>query len=49
MDDRNNQDLLKKIKMKNFYSYGVHIKSQFCIKNIKQAKDFSEYDLESLP
>ena len=45
MDDRNNQDLLKKIKMKNFYSYGVHIKSQFCIKNIKQAKDFSEYDL----
>ena len=45
IDDKNNQDLLKKIKIKNFYTYGVNIKSQFRIKNIKQAKDFSEYDL----
>ena len=45
IDDKNNQDLLKEIKVKNFYTYGVNIKSQFRIKNIKQAKDFSEYDL----
>jgi UDP-N-acetylmuramate--alanine ligase len=45
IDDKNNRDLLKKIKIKNFYTYGVNLKSQFRIKNIKQAKDFSEYDL----
>ena len=45
IDDKNNRDLLKKIKIKNFYTYGVNLKSQFCIRNIKQAKDFSEYDL----
>jgi len=45
IDDKNNKDLLKKIKIKNFYTYGVNSKSQFCIKNITQVKDFSEYDL----
>ena len=45
IDDKNNKDLLKKIKIKNFYTYGVSSKSQFCIKNIIQVKDFSEYDL----
>ena len=45
IDDKNNQDLLKKIKIKNFYTYGINSKSQFCIKNIKQSKNFSEYDL----
>jgi len=45
IDDKNNRDLLRKIKSKNFYTYGVNSKSQFCIKNIKQVKDFSEYDL----
>ncbi|MDA7562279.1 UDP-N-acetylmuramate--L-alanine ligase [Candidatus Pelagibacter sp.] len=45
IDDKNNQDLLKKIKIKNFYTYGVNSKSQFHIKNIKQLKNFSEYDL----
>ena len=45
IDDRNNKDVLKKIKIKNFYTYGVDTKSQFLIKNIKQLKDFSEYDL----
>ena len=45
IDDKNNRDLLKKIKIKNFYTYGVNTKSQFCIKNIKQVKEFSEYDL----
>ena len=45
IDDKNNQDLLKKLKIKNFYTYGVNIKSQFRIKNVKQEKDFSEFDL----
>ena len=45
IDDKNNKDVLKKIKIKNFYTYGINPKSQFLIKNIKQLKDFSEYDL----
>jgi len=45
IDDKNNIDLLKKIKIKNFYTYGINSKSQFRIKNIKQLKEFSEYDL----
>jgi UDP-N-acetylmuramate--alanine ligase len=45
IDDKNNNDLLKKIKIKNYYTYGVNSKSQFHIKNIKQVKEFSEYDL----
>jgi len=45
IDDKNNKNLLKKIKIKNFYTYGINSKSQFCIKNIKQAKEFSEFAL----
>ena len=45
IDDKNNQELIKKLKVKNYYTYGVNPKSQFCIKNIKQFKEFSEYDL----
>ena len=45
IDDKNNQDLIKKIRIKNFFTYGVNLKSQFCVKNIKQTKKFSEYDL----
>jgi UDP-N-acetylmuramate--alanine ligase len=45
IDDKNNNDLLKKLKIKNYYTYGVNPKSQFHIKNIKQVKEFSEYDL----
>ena len=45
IDNKNNRDLLKKIKSKNFYTYGINSKSQFHVKNIKQVKNFSEYDL----
>ena len=45
IDNKNNKDLLKKIKIKNFYTYGMNSKSQFRIKNIKQVKEFSEFDL----
>tara|TARA_B100000795_G_scaffold770_1_gene521 strand:- start:183 stop:1577 length:1395 start_codon:yes stop_codon:yes gene_type:complete len=45
IDDKNNVDLLKKLKIKNYYTYGTNLKSQFYIRNIKQLKKFSEYDL----
>ena len=45
IDNKNNKDLLKKITIKNFYTYGINLKSQFRIKNIKQQKEFSEFDL----
>mgnify|MGYP006166567195 CR=1 FL=1 len=45
IDDKNNNEILKKINIKNYYTYGTNPKSQFHIKNIKQIKDFSEYDL----
>ena len=46
LDDKNNRHLIKKIKNKNFYSYGLDQKSNFCIKNIKQHKDYSQFDLK---
>mgnify|MGYP006090618025 CR=1 FL=1 len=45
IDDKNNAELLKKIKIKNYYTYGTSLKAQFHIKNIKQEKEFSEYNL----
>ena len=45
LDDKNNKQLIKNIKNKNFYTYGLDIKSNFCIKNIKQSREFSEFDL----
>ncbi|MDA9042761.1 UDP-N-acetylmuramate--L-alanine ligase [Candidatus Pelagibacter sp.] len=45
IDDKNNKDLLSKLKMKNYYTYGIDHKSNFYIKNIKQEKEYSQYDL----
>ena len=45
IDNKNNVKILKKIKIKNYYTYGTNPKSQFLIKNIKQVEEFSEYDL----
>jgi len=45
IDDKNNNDLLKRLKIKNYFTYGTNPKSQFYIKNIRQLKEFSEYDL----
>ena len=45
IDDTNNIELIKKIKIKNYHTYGTNPKSQFHIKNIKQVKVFSEYNL----
>ena len=45
IDDKNILELQKNLKIKNYYTYGTNSKSQFYIKNIKQMKEFSEYDL----
>jgi len=45
IDDKHNNELIKDIKIKNYYTYGVNTKSQFYIKNINQVKEFSEFDL----
>tara|TARA_B100001057_G_scaffold171481_2_gene172293 strand:+ start:103 stop:1497 length:1395 start_codon:yes stop_codon:yes gene_type:complete len=50
LDDKNNKNLIQNLKNKNFYTYGIDLKSNFCIKNIKQLKDYSQFDLKiSLP
>ena len=45
LDDRVNYELIKKIKNQNFYTYGFNEKSNFCIKNLKQEKAFTQFDL----
>tara|TARA_B100000963_G_scaffold360454_1_gene391399 strand:+ start:3051 stop:4448 length:1398 start_codon:yes stop_codon:yes gene_type:complete len=45
IDDKINKELIKKLKNKNFYTYGVNSKSDFLIKNIRQNKKFTEFDL----
>jgi len=46
LDDINNKKLIKNLKNKNFYTYGLEPKSNFCIKNIKQFREYSEFDLK---
>ena len=46
IDDKINQHLVKKLKSKNFYTYGTNLKSNFLIKNISQNMKFSEFDLQ---
>ena len=46
IDDENNRSLLKKIKNKNFYTYGLNSKANFCIKNLKQFRQYSQFDLK---
>ena len=45
LDDKNNKNLIKNLKIKNFYTYGIDANSNFYIKNIKLDKKFSEFDL----
>ena len=45
IDDKINNDLVKKLNNQNFYTYGISSKSNFLIKNIKQNKKFTEFDL----
>ena len=45
LDDGVNSYLVKKLRNKNFYTYGTNIKSNFHIKNINQKKELTEFDL----
>jgi UDP-N-acetylmuramate--alanine ligase len=45
-DDKINNELIKEIKNKNFYTYGEKNNSNFRIKNIKQYKKFSEFSVD---
>jgi UDP-N-acetylmuramate--alanine ligase len=46
LDDKNNKNLIKNLNNKNFYTYGLDPKSNFCIKSIKQFRLYSEFDLK---
>ena len=46
IDDKVNKDFVKKLKSKNFYTYGINSRSNFLIKNVKQRKKFSVFDLQ---
>ena len=46
LDDKINNELVKRLKGKNFYTYGMNSKSNFLIKNIKLSMKFSEFDLQ---
>ena len=45
LDDEVNKKLIKELKRQNFYTYGLNSGSNFLIKNIKQEKKFTEFDL----
>ncbi len=45
IDDKINKEIIKKIKIKNFHTYGVDKKSQFRIKNILQLKELGHGQL----
>tara|TARA_B100000242_G_scaffold286433_1_gene252015 strand:- start:1779 stop:3173 length:1395 start_codon:yes stop_codon:yes gene_type:complete len=45
LDDDINSQIIKKLKNKNFYTYGVNPKSNFLIRNVKQTIKYSEFDL----
>ena len=46
IDDKINSSIVKKLKTKNYYTYGTNSKSNFLIKNVKQNILFSEFDLQ---
>ena len=48
IDDKVNNELIRKIKTKNFYTYGINKNSNFRIKNIRQHKELSIFDIEIL-
>ncbi len=50
LDDINNKKIIKKIKNKNFQTYGIDNNSNFKIYNIKQDYNFSKFDVKiSIP
>ena len=50
IDDQVNNEIIRKIKTKNFYTYGINKNSNFRIKNVRQYREFSIFDIDiSLP
>ena len=50
IDDKVNNEIIRKIKTKNFYTYGINKNSNFRIKNIRQHRELSVFDVDiSLP
>lgn len=45
LDDKINKEIIKKLKNKNYYTYGFYRNSNFKILNVKRNIDFTEYDL----
>jgi len=45
IDDKINQELIRKLNNQNFYTYGINNRSNFLIKNMKQNKKITEFDL----
>ena len=45
IDDKHNKEMIKKIKIKNFYTYGTDLKAQFQIKNIIYKRNLSEFSI----
>ena len=46
IDDKVNKDLVKKLKNRNFYTYGTNSKANFHIKKVKHNIKFTEFDLQ---
>jgi UDP-N-acetylmuramate--alanine ligase len=47
LDDKNNKEIIKKLKIKNYYTYGTDNNSQFCIKNIPLIVNYFLYKIEN--
>ncbi len=45
IDDKINNEIVKKVKNHNFYTYGTSQKSNFCIKNLNQRKNYTKFDI----
>jgi len=45
LDDKMNKEIIKKLKNKNFYTYGFNRNSNFKILNVKRNIDLTNYDL----
>ena len=45
-DDKNINEILNKIKNKNFYTYGINKNSNFQILNVSQKTNFSSFDIK---
>ena len=45
IDDKINRELISNGKNKNFYTYGINLKSNFLIRNINQKKEITVFDL----